>query len=285
MTCRRWVPLVGLLVLLFGLSCNSIFAPDQGDLRGSVTDDRGRALTGAAVTAGGRTVTTGSGGGYSFSDLPAGNQTVTASKAGYGSRSVRADLPETGGLSCDTPSGRAPAIALTLEGWGEYAAGLHSDAAQSFREVLAADPQCADAQNGLGWACARMDSLETSRAALQAALALEPGFPDALAGLAFVSSALHDHDTAITSASALLASEGDDYVFWRDAAVTSSAVRLVLARSLFHRGDYDLAQAQIDLLDPANGLDPAVPATWVVGGAAYASYEEALLVELDHLGA
>jgi len=285
MTRGRWVSLLGLLMFLSGLSCNSIFAPDDGDLRGSVSDDRGRALAGASVTAGGRTVTTGSGGGYALSDLPAGNHTVTASKAGYASRSVKADLPETGGLSCDTPSGRAPAIALTLDGWNEYAAGLYSDAAQSFRQVLAADPECADAANGLGWAAARQDSLETAKSALEAALALEPGFADALAGLAFVGAALRDDDTAIASASALLDAEGDDYVFRRDAAVTSSAVRRVLAQSLFHRGDYDLVQAQIDLLDPANGLDPAVPATWVVEGAAYASYEEALLVELEHLGA
>lgn len=283
---RRARGLLGVGLLLLTLSCKSIFAPDEGELRGYVLDDLGRRMAGARVSAepGSRAVTTDSGGFFIFRGLSTGTYTVRATKRAYESSAVRATLPETGGLSCATPGARSHDIRISLEGWSAYQDGRWADAVSRFEDALSDDPDCVDASNGLGWCHARRDSLDQAVAGFQAALVIEGAFLDAHAGLALVSSALNDHLQVIASARAVLDEAGDAYEFRRDASVTSADLRLVLAQSYFHRGEYAEAQDLVDLLDPANGLSPDDPDTWWVEGVQYATYEEALLVELQVLG-
>ena len=65
---------------------------------------------------------------------------------------------------------------------------------------------------------------------------------------------------------------------WRD-------MRLLLAQCWFRLGEewFDEAQAQVDILDPANGLDPSDPATWSVGGTTFDSYGAALMTAIMEL--
>jgi len=61
------------------LSCG----PGAGSISGTVKDTAGNALSGATVKAGGVQATTGTNGTYKLENVPAGAQTVTASKEGY----------------------------------------------------------------------------------------------------------------------------------------------------------------------------------------------------------
>ncbi len=61
------------------LSCG----PGTGSISGTVKDTAGNALSGATVKAGGVQATTGTNGTYKLENVPAGAQTVTASKTGY----------------------------------------------------------------------------------------------------------------------------------------------------------------------------------------------------------
>lgn len=263
-----------------------MFAPDEGDFRGAVVDDLGGALGGARVVSspGGRSAQTDAGGRFVFKDLPAGAYTLTAEKTGYRDTSVRIDLAKSGGLSCSAPGGSVNIGGVGLEGWESYGAGQMADARAEFWEAVIGDPGCVDAYNGLGWTYAGMDSLDRARAGFEAAVAEDSTFADALAGLALVASALEEHALVVTSATAVLEEEGDGYVFRRDPSVDARDLRLVLAMSYLAQEDYDAVQTQVDLLDPDNGLDPGTPASWWVGGIQYATYEEALLAELELLG-
>ena len=283
MTKSRVGMLIAVLVLLGSASCKSVFAPDEGDLRGTVLDDCGEPVEGAQVTAGGRSTRTASSGAFRLTGLSTGGHTVTAEKTAYENASVRGTLPETGGLSCDTPSGSAPTLRMTLEGWTWYGSGDYGEAAAAFRVRLADNEACRDAWTGLGWALARLDSLASAAEAFDAALSLDDENWDAHAGRALVSSARGVHDAVLTSAAAVLDAEGDAYVFGRDEAVTALDLRMVLAQSAFHVEAYDVCQAQVDALDPDNGLDPGEPSTWIVSGTTYGTYEEALLVAVHAL--
>lgn len=287
-TCRtkRSGLLTAVVLILLCVSCKSIFAPGEGDLRGWVTDDVGRVVAGAQVrtSPGAKTATTNSAGEFVLKTLGTGTCTLTASKAGYEDQSAKASLPETGGISCATPDGDARIGGLSLEGWTFYVIRDLDGAVTRFEETLAADADCVDAHNGLGWSYALLDSLEDSAAGFGAALQIDSTFIDAWAGLAFVRSALEDHEGVVTAVEAVLDEEGDGYTFRRDAEITSADLRLLSAQSQFHLGNYSEAQEHVDILDPDNGLDPATSGTWWVGGVQYPTYEEALLAELELLG-
>ncbi|MCK4548426.1 MAG: carboxypeptidase regulatory-like domain-containing protein [Candidatus Eisenbacteria sp.] len=282
---RTAVPL-GMVLLLLSTNCDSVFAPDDGKLRGRVVNDTGEAVVGARVETDpfrGYEIT-GPGGEFAFNGLAADSYTLLVSQPGYDNGSGRASLPKSGGLSCATPEGAAANIVLTLEGWGSYDEADLGRAASQFLVAVEENPACADARNGLGWTYARFDSLESAVESFEAALALDGEFLDAFTGLALVSSALNEHDEAIAAAIAVLDAAGDAYVFRRDESITSADLRLVLAQSYFYTSQYALAQEQVDLLDPGNGLDSGEPDTWWVEGVHYPTYEEALLAEIQIIG-
>jgi tetratricopeptide (TPR) repeat protein len=283
---KRRVALLAVILMLLSTNCDSVFAPDEGKLRGTVVSDVGQPVAGAQVVTDpqAKAVTSGAGGGFEFSGLPAGDYTLTASKQAYESSSVRASLEKTGGLSCAEPESSAPTIVLTLAGWTHYSDGQFTQALSDFQDALAENPDCFDAHTGLGWSYAKLDSLEDAVSSFEAALAIRNAFLDALAGLAMVSSALNDHQEVIDSASAVLDRVGNGYVFRRDPNVTSIDLRLVLANSYVETEEFGLAQEQVDILNPDNGLDPDDPDSWWVDGTQYLTYEEALLVELQRLG-
>ena len=61
---------------------------ETGDIEGSVVDENGDPVIGAAVTIEGYSTTTDENGNYSFTDIPVGNYTVTVKKSGYEDASV-----------------------------------------------------------------------------------------------------------------------------------------------------------------------------------------------------
>ncbi len=99
-----FVLLTGMALLTSGCSKSNPTGPATGTITGAVTDaTTNTTISGATVTLGTQSATTSSGGSYSFSNVQAGNYTVTASANGYNSTSqqiqVSAGVPQTVDLS------------------------------------------------------------------------------------------------------------------------------------------------------------------------------------------
>ncbi len=73
-----------------------------GTVTGTVTNTSGSAISGATVSAAGETVTTGTSGNYTLSNIPAGSVTITASATGYAS--ATATVTVTAGATTTAPT-------------------------------------------------------------------------------------------------------------------------------------------------------------------------------------
>src|SRR5258707_801369 len=100
----RAIPLWGVLLLLglLGLPMSSLAAGNTGNISGLVTDTSSQAISGATVTAGGKTTTTDSTGHYPLSSVPVGTQTVTASRFLYTSASTPVNVPRRTTVTAST---------------------------------------------------------------------------------------------------------------------------------------------------------------------------------------
>jgi len=76
----------------------------------------------------------------------------------------------------------APAARARLA-WSLYYVGRHVEALGAFERALRAAPQGAGLYNGLGWCHLRLGDRGRARAAFERALALQPGYEDAVEGL------------------------------------------------------------------------------------------------------
>jgi tetratricopeptide (TPR) repeat protein len=76
----------------------------------------------------------------------------------------------------------APAARARLA-WSLYYVGRHVEALNAFESALKAAPQGAGLYNGLGWCHLKLGNRQRARAAFERALALQPGYDDAVEGL------------------------------------------------------------------------------------------------------
>ena len=175
------------------------------------------------------------------------------------------------------------ASVVTEEGWTQYTNGEYAQALDQFDLALEFNPDYADAYNGQGWSYTRLDSLNEAIGCFD--LALEKGADaptDALVGKAALCLRMADFENAVVYANRAL--EADSlYVFQHDPNVHWKTVHLILAQAYYGGGEYAAARREVVLLDPTCVLDAIDPATWAVGGKAYASYEEALLMAIEGL--
>ena len=76
-----------------------------------------------------------------------------------------------------------------------------------------------------------------------------------------------------------------DWVFSHLTSIDYRDMHLLLAQCYFRMGEawFDEAQARVDILDPANGLNPAVPGTWSGGGVTFSTYGAALMTAIMEL--
>jgi len=95
-------------------TANFTLVPQVGTITGSVTDTSGAPLVGATVSAGGVSTSTVTGGTYTLPNVPAGPQTVTASKNGYTSAQTTVTVPVQGTVAAATL--KLGATAGTLSG-------------------------------------------------------------------------------------------------------------------------------------------------------------------------
>ena len=74
-----------------------------------------------------------------------------------------------------------------------------------------------------------------------------------------------------------------NFVFSYKQTIDSKDIRLGLAEAYFFKQNYNLAQDQVDILDPNNGIDPNQSVFWTVDSIIYNTYPEALLALIEKL--
>ncbi len=182
---------------------------------------------------------------------------------------------------CGDSESTPPEPATVDDGWRKFESGDYAGAISIFNEVLAEDSEENDARNGLGWAFAYSGELGSAKEQFETAIGRDSDLVDSRAGLSAVLLARGDTDGAITHASEAL-DLGDAWSFAHATGVDQLDLHLILAQAYFRRGGDDLAmaQAEADILDPSNDLDPAESSTWN-GQPTYAAALLKLIQEIE----
>lgn len=165
---------------------------------------------------------------------------------------------------CGSSGGGSGPTPPTLDdAWDQFAARHYVDAVATFHTVLSDDSSLTDAINGLGWSFAFAGSLDSAQFYFERTIARQPTLTDAVAGLSAVLLALGEETGAVDRATAALTQDAA-WSFTHQSAVDHEDLHLILAQAYFAQGGTALehAQAEVDVLDPSNNLDPESPATW-----------------------
>ena len=176
------------------------------------------------------------------------------------------------------------AVYSTSLGWISFTAGEYSNALGHFQAAINLAVNHADAYLGLGWSHLLLDELSSARVELQQAIMKGLPTVDADAGLAVINMEFPNLPLAISHALTVLNSD-PQWVFSRQTSIDYRDMRLLLAQCYFRQGEewFDEAQAQVNILDPTNGLEPGDPGTWSVGDTTYATYGAALMTLIMEL--
>ncbi len=186
----------------------------------------------------------------------------------------------------ESGTGGPTAAEKVSEAWTAFEAGDITSAFSLFNEAISLNPVYAEAHHGMGWVRLLRGELSHARSAFNSAKTNGLSGVDADAGLALVYRDLPDLSLAISSARTALAASSS-WSFSHRNSIDWQDLRLVIAQCSYRLGEstFDDAQAELDILDPDNGLDDSVSSSWVVGGITYDTYAEALLMAIEALEA
>ena len=190
-----------------------------------------------------------------------------------------------GGESGPTNPSGGNAAALTADGWEQFTGGNYAAAETAFTAALNENAGYGPALTGRAWT--RLQTA-TSTAAFSAVVgdfnvavgAGETG-GDVLLGRAAARLGAGQWADARTDAQAVIALTGS-YVFPHRVSLNTTDAHLVVAFSHVAQGDLAAALAAGESVQ-ASGLDQGNPATWIVSGTTYASFNSALLAWLHNL--
>jgi tetratricopeptide (TPR) repeat protein len=156
-----------------------------------------------------------------------------------------------GNTPCDQPC-------YVAHGWDSYEAGLWDDI-NLFRIAVSMDSTDGEAWMGLAWFDIEKGFVGTAQEEFQRAIELDPSLVAAYAGNAYALAAQQNLGDAVVMAEVALEKGGDEYVFEHNPDVSANSLRVLLASIYFRVGDYGLAQFQVDIVAPGNGLNDASP--------------------------
>lgn len=145
--------------------------------------------------------------------------------------------------------------------WELFEEGNYVAAIAEFHRVQPPDDGFIEVYNGLGWSFAFSGTLDSAAGYFEmAALGSLITEADVPAGLSAVRKAQGDYAGAIAAAASAL-SKDPNWTFAHYSGTDYRDLHLILAQSYYALGpsSYPLAQEQVDILDPANGLDPQSP--------------------------
>jgi tetratricopeptide (TPR) repeat protein len=163
------------------------------------------------------------------------------------------------GIGCGGDGGPGvTAAGLTAGGWELFEAGETHAALARFEDALGISRTYGEAYNGIGWCCVRLDSLERGTDSFEAAIANGVTSADPPAGMAIIYRDLEpvNFQLAVDFADSALTLDLD-YSFEHDPTFDWRDLRLILAQCLLGLQRYHDAKQQVDILNPANALDPA----------------------------
>ncbi len=153
------------------------------------------------------------------------------------------------------------------QGWQQFELQRYDSAGTSFTSAQSlASTQAirAEALNGRGWCSMYKRDLAAAKTDFSAAMEITGiagnVLNDARAGAAFTLYALNMYPDAASSANAAL-TDNPSYAFAHDAKVTATRLRLLLVQSYYANGQFSLAAAQLDIVDPArapHSSDPTI---------------------------
>jgi len=187
--------------------------------------------------------------------------------------------------SCGDDEGPGPGTTASDHneaGWSSYANGDHTNARASFEKALGLEAGLIEARLGLAWCEAHDGEYSTALDDFDEVMETGEYVADAFAGRAATALAASQDSLAIASAESTLARD-HVYEFSRHDKYNWRDLRLIMAQAYFALAQYSDAQAQVDILDPDNGLDPADSESWVVDGQTHLTYEAALAMEIEWL--
>jgi tetratricopeptide (TPR) repeat protein len=167
-------------------------------------------------------------------------------------------------------------------GWSSYANGHYTNAHASFEKALGLEAGLIEARLGLAWCEAHDGEYSTALDDFDEVMETGEYVADAFAGRAATALAVSQDSLAIASAESTLARD-PVYEFSRHDKYNWRDLRLIMAQAYFALAQYSDAQAQVDILDPDNGLDPENPDSWEVDGVTHPTYEAALAMEIELL--
>jgi len=153
-----------------------------------------------------------------------------------------------------------PEQKLTSQGWIDFAAGNYLEAVESFKLATQANSLFMDAYNGLGWAYARLDSLQLANNNFTTCMVSEENmqiYKDACAGRSFVNLAQNQYARAINDVEKVIVKidgsgyyyEYLDYIFRHEPGITQEDLMLVMAESFFMLGNYNSCMYILLLID------------------------------------
>lgn len=142
--------------------------------------------------------------------------------------------------------------------WELFEEGNYVAAIVEFHMVHPQDEDFMEVHNGLGWSFAFSGTLDSAAGYFEmAALGSLTMEADVSAGLSAVRKAQGDYEGAIAAAASALTKDAN-WTFAHYGGTDYRDLHLILAQSYYALGpsSYSLAHDQVDILDPANGLDP-----------------------------
>ncbi len=176
------------------------------------------------------------------------------------------------------------AAELDSMGWEAFDEARFATALEYFSQAVELPDVQPSSRLGLAWSMAYWGDLEVwaDAAEIFADLA-EEGFYSGLCLLGRAAVLVWiEPDSAAASALAALET-GEEFAYGESLQFDASDAHFLLAEAYYRAAEYALAQAEVDILDPENGLDPESSDTWVVDGVRYETYEQALAAEIQYL--
>ena len=187
--------------------------------------------------------------------------------------------------SCGDDEGAGPGLTASdynEAGWSSYAVEDYTNARANFGKALELEAGFIEARLGLAWCEAHGGEYPAALEDFNEVMDAGEYVTDAFAGRSATALAASQDSLAIASAESTLARD-PVYEFRRKKEYDWRDIRLITAQAHYALAQYGGAQAQVDILDPDNGLDPADSESWVVNGQTYITYEAALAMEIEWL--
>lgn len=165
-------------------------------------------------------------------------------------------------------NGDQPLAFIVDEAWKDYDLGDFTAARSDFDFALSKDSTYAPAISGRAWTNLELGFTGLSNRQFESALAESTDYISAFYGRAITSHAealnfptvgRERLEIAVDAGTTAINLGGDSWQFERIDAINARSLRVLLASSFYALGNYSIAQEQLNVLDPNNGLDPRSP--------------------------